>query len=161
LEVRLLAAELVAERRGGPGPRPAGVLPLRLGGQPELPVLGKSARPHGQLGELPAERLPLGEVDVADGAVVPPRHPGPPAPPPTPPRLAPCPPAERAGVGPPSPWPSPGRRPGSSGGLPTRTPPGGHQQSRTPAMVRSSPAFVPSKPSRAAARPAAETSMAA
>src|SRR5262249_4617098 len=52
-EVRLLAAELVAERGGGRRAGAAGVFPLRLGGQPELPVLREVARPAAELGELP------------------------------------------------------------------------------------------------------------
>src|SRR5262249_14826565 len=67
LEVRLLAAEVVAERRGSRGAGPAGVLPLRRGGQPELPADRELARPTGLLGQVTAERLRLGEVDVAEG----------------------------------------------------------------------------------------------
>src|SRR5205807_1620046 len=63
-------AELLAERRGRRRPGPAGVLPLRLGGQAELPAFRQVARPACHLGELPAERLRLGEVDVADRVVV-------------------------------------------------------------------------------------------
>src|SRR5262249_54329342 len=44
-EVRLGAAQAVAERGGGRGPGPAGVLPLRLGGQPERPALRQITRP--------------------------------------------------------------------------------------------------------------------
>ena len=47
LEVRLLAAERVAERRGRRRPGPAGVLPLGLGRQAELPALRQLARPAG------------------------------------------------------------------------------------------------------------------
>ena len=71
LEVRLLAAELVAERGGRRRPGPAGVFPLRFGGQPELPILREVAGLAAELGELLAERLRLGEVDVAHREVVP------------------------------------------------------------------------------------------
>src|SRR5262245_22227495 len=53
-EVRLLAAELVAKRRGRRRPRPAGVFPLRLRRQPELPLLRQLARLLAEFGELPA-----------------------------------------------------------------------------------------------------------
>ena len=39
LDIRLLAAQFVAERRGGLRPRAAGVFPLRLGRQPKFPFL--------------------------------------------------------------------------------------------------------------------------
>src|SRR5262245_42881135 len=67
LEVRLLVAELVAERGGRRRPAPAGVFPLRLGGQPELPLRGEVARLAAELGEFLAERFRLGKVDVAHG----------------------------------------------------------------------------------------------
>src|SRR5262249_53335393 len=44
LEVGLLAAEGIAESGGGGGAGAAGVLPLRLRGQAELPPLGQLAR---------------------------------------------------------------------------------------------------------------------
>ncbi len=70
-EVRLLAAEFVAERSGRRRPGPAGVFPLRLRREPELPIPGQFAGLPAKFGELPAERLRLGKVDVADGKVVP------------------------------------------------------------------------------------------
>src|SRR4051794_36864082 len=66
-EVRLPAAERVAERRGGGRPGPAGIFPLGLGRQAELPALRQLAGLPRHLGELPAERLRLGIVDVSHG----------------------------------------------------------------------------------------------
>src|SRR5262245_36741819 len=71
LDIRLLAVQLVAERRGSLGPGPAGILPLCFRGQPELPAFGKITGPPAQFGQLLAEPLSLGKVDVAHGVVVP------------------------------------------------------------------------------------------
>src|SRR3954471_7473589 len=69
-EVRLPAAERVAERRGGGRPGPAGIFPLGLGRQAKLPALRQFARPAGRFAELPAECLRPGEVDVAHGELI-------------------------------------------------------------------------------------------
>ena len=99
-----------------------------------------------RVGQLAAESLRLGVVDVVNGEVVPlaPRRrqlsrlglphirrastrPG----------VASYLPIEKAPGGQsPSTWSSPGRRSGSLGGLPIRNWPGGHQQSLTPATVQ-------------------------
>src|SRR5262249_19175918 len=70
LEIRLFTADFVAGVGGRRGACPAGVLPLRLGGQPELPALGQLPGAAAQFGQLAAERLGLGVVDVVDGEVV-------------------------------------------------------------------------------------------
>src|SRR5262249_46475445 len=70
LEVRLLAAEPVAERGGRRRPGPTGVFPLRFGGQAELPILRQIAGFAAEFGELSAKRLRLDEVDVADRQVI-------------------------------------------------------------------------------------------
>src|SRR5262245_14153062 len=70
LEVRLTAAQFVAERRRGRRARAARVLPLRLGRQAELPVRGQFARRVREVRQLPAEALRLGEVHRVDGEVV-------------------------------------------------------------------------------------------
>src|SRR5262245_15928573 len=57
LEVRLVAAEFVAERGGRCCPGPAGVLPLRLGGQPKFPILWKGTGLVTEFSEFPAERF--------------------------------------------------------------------------------------------------------
>src|SRR5581483_10553974 len=71
LEVRLLAAELVAERRCRGGDGSAGVLPLGLRRQPGRPPCRQPARLAGQLGQLLTEPLGLGEVHLDDRVVVP------------------------------------------------------------------------------------------
>src|SRR5262245_111426 len=70
IEVRLLAAETLAERGGCCCSGPAGVLPLCLGGQPEFPILGQVAGLVAEFGEFPAKRLGLGEIDIADRKVI-------------------------------------------------------------------------------------------
>src|SRR5262249_16470341 len=60
----------VAERRRRPGSYPAGVFPLSLRRQPELPIPGEIARPVALLRQLLAERLRLEVVDVVDREVI-------------------------------------------------------------------------------------------
>ena len=69
-EVRLFAAEFVAERSGGGGAGAAGVFPLGFGGEAEFPIAGDLIGIARELGEFAAERFGFGEVDVADGEVV-------------------------------------------------------------------------------------------
>src|SRR6266853_6778610 len=69
-EVRLLAAEFVAERRGCLRACAAGVFPLRLSGQPKLPILRELAGLMAHFGEFPAESLRFSEVDIAHGEFV-------------------------------------------------------------------------------------------
>ena len=132
-EVRLLAAELVPERGSRCRPGPAGILPLRprssATGTPS--PSGSAAGLAAEFGESLTERLRLRELDVAHGVVVPlgylPRqltHPAasrrPASTVPGSPRTLPS----------RSPWSgclhfdrsSPGRRSGSSGGLPMQEP---------------------------------------
>src|SRR6185369_3683464 len=56
-EVRLIAAEFLAERRRSFRACAAGVFPLRLSGQPELPIVRELASLMHNFAELPAERL--------------------------------------------------------------------------------------------------------
>src|SRR5437870_10419083 len=70
LEVRLAAAERIAKRGGGRRAGPAGIFPLRFGREPELPIRRKLASLAAEYGELPAKRLGLGKVDIADRVVV-------------------------------------------------------------------------------------------
>src|SRR6266851_6796451 len=70
LEVCLLAAELITERSCRRRPRPAGILPLRFRGQPELPLPRQVARGPRHLGQLPAEPFRLRVIDVVNGQVI-------------------------------------------------------------------------------------------
>src|SRR5262249_59815058 len=69
-EVRLLAAEFVAERRGRRRPGAARVFPLRLSGEPELPIRRELAGLAPKFGELRAERFGFGKVDIANRILV-------------------------------------------------------------------------------------------
>src|SRR5687767_2536848 len=65
LEVRQPATERVAKRGRRRRPGPAGVFPLRLGRQPELPIVREGAGLTRALGESLAEGFRLRKVDVA------------------------------------------------------------------------------------------------
>ena len=71
LEVRLLTAQPVSELSGGRSSGPAGVFPLRFGGQPELPILREDAGLAAEFGEFMAECFRLSKVDIANREVIP------------------------------------------------------------------------------------------
>src|SRR6516164_1639015 len=70
LEIRLSATELIAECSGCRRSGPTGVFPLRFGWQSELPILREFTGLMAELGELLAEPLRFGKVDIADGVVI-------------------------------------------------------------------------------------------
>jgi hypothetical protein len=74
-EVRLLAAERVAEGRSCRGRGAAGVLPLRFGRQTEYPTIRRVAGGTGFLGQCPAEALRRGEMESWSLAPFTPRSP--------------------------------------------------------------------------------------
>ena len=69
-EVRLFAAEFVAEGGGGGGAGAAGVFPLRFSGEAEFPIAGDLIGFASELGEFAAEGFSFGKIDVADGEIV-------------------------------------------------------------------------------------------
>src|SRR5262245_7385756 len=70
-EIRLFAAELFSERGCRRRSGPAGIFPLCFGGHPELPVVREFAGLVTQFSEFLAECLALGEINIADGKVIP------------------------------------------------------------------------------------------
>ena len=69
-EVRLLAAQLVAERGRSCRSRSARVFPLRLRRQPELPIIREFARRAGKLRKLLAESLRFRKVYIPHRQII-------------------------------------------------------------------------------------------